>query len=101
MLAEPRERKVRPQTAIDAKFSLPFTVATALLHGEVTLDSFTAERLSDEAVLAVARLVQCDIDPGQPDNTASVLVETTTGTVHRELISQVPGDPGLPLSRGR
>ena len=31
-----------PQTAIDAKFSLPFTVALALVRGAVTLDSFDA-----------------------------------------------------------
>ena len=41
MLAEPAQRKRAPQTAIDAKFSLPFTVATALVAGKVDLDSFT------------------------------------------------------------
>ena len=35
MLAEPLEAKRRPQTAIDAKFSLPFTVATAFVTGRV------------------------------------------------------------------
>jgi 2-methylcitrate dehydratase PrpD len=100
MLAEPRERKVRPQTAIDAKFSLPFTAATALLHGDVTLDSFASERLSESAVLALAQRVQCDIDPRQADNAASVLVETEAGAMHREFVSQVPGDPGLPLDAG-
>lgn len=79
---------------------MPFTAATALLHGEVTLESFTAQRLSDPAVLGLARLIQCDIDPGQPNNTASVSVETTAGTVHREFVSQVPGDPGQPLDPG-
>jgi 2-methylcitrate dehydratase PrpD len=100
MLAEPRERKILPQTAIDAKFSLPFTAATALQHGDVTLESFSAQRRSDPAVLGLARLIQCDIDPGQPDNTASVSVETMAGTVHREFVSQVPGDPGQPLEPG-
>jgi len=54
MLAEPADRKRAPQTAIDAKFSLPFTVATALAHGTVTLDHFGAAGLSDPAVLALA-----------------------------------------------
>lgn len=100
MLAEPRERKIRPQTAIDAKFSLPFTAATALLHGDVTLDSFARARLSNRAVLALSQRVQCDIDPRQADNTASVLVETRAGAVHREFVSHVPGDPGQPLDSG-
>src|SRR5262249_22557852 len=38
MLVEPRARKQAPATAIDAKFSLPFTVALALVRGDVTLD---------------------------------------------------------------
>src|SRR5690606_13607125 len=38
MLAEPLAQKQRPATAIDAKFSLPFTVAVALRRGTVTLD---------------------------------------------------------------
>lgn len=100
MLAEPRERKVSPQTAIDAKFSLPFTAATALLDGDVTLESFDARRRADPALLDLARLIQCDIDPDQPDNTASVSVETMAGTVHREFVSAVPGDPGQPLDPG-
>ena len=54
MLAEPADRKRAPQTAIDAKFSLPFTVATALVQGTVTLDHFGAAGLSDPAVLALA-----------------------------------------------
>jgi hypothetical protein len=41
MLAEPTAQKRRPATAIDAKFSLPFTVATAMHGGTVTLDDFT------------------------------------------------------------
>ena len=96
----PGNGRSRPQTAIDAKFSLPFTAATALLHGDVTLDSFARDRLSDRAVLALSQRVQCDIDPRQADNTASVLVETREGAVHREFVSHVPGDPGQPLDSG-
>jgi 2-methylcitrate dehydratase PrpD len=63
MLAEPRAQKLQPQTAIDAKFSIPFTVATALIHGEVTLERFTSAALSDERVLSLARRVSFEIDP--------------------------------------
>ena len=47
MLCEPTAQKRAPQTMIDAKFSLPFTVAAALIHDEVTLGSFTPATLSD------------------------------------------------------
>lgn len=63
MLARPLEAKRRPTTAIDAKFSLPFTVATALVTGDVTLGSFSREALAHPRVLAVAERIRFDSDP--------------------------------------
>ena len=54
MLYEPQAGKRRPSTAIDAKFSLPFTVASALIHGGVTLASYETSALHEPAVLALA-----------------------------------------------
>jgi 2-methylcitrate dehydratase PrpD len=65
MLCEPLERKQNPVTAIDAKFSLPFVVATALRYGRVTLDHFTPQALADQDVLEVARKVTYEVDTGQ------------------------------------
>src|SRR5690606_27284458 len=67
MLAEPRAQKQRPATAIDAKFSLPFTVAVALQRGTVTLDDFTAEALQDEATLELAARVNYAVSETLPD----------------------------------
>jgi 2-methylcitrate dehydratase PrpD len=64
MLCEPLERKQNPVTAIDAKFSLPFVVATALLYGRVTLDYFTPQALADQDVLELARKVTYEVDTG-------------------------------------
>jgi len=63
MLCEPREQKTHPQTAIDAKFSIPFTVATALIHGDVALERFTPGALTDPDVLELAQRVGFEIDP--------------------------------------
>lgn len=57
MLAEPASRKRAPSTLIDAKFSLPFTIAVAFVKGEVTLGALQPPILRDEDVLAVARRV--------------------------------------------
>lgn len=57
MLVEPAQRKCAPATAIDAKFSIPFCTALALVDGAVGLDSFAPGRLSDPEVLAVAARV--------------------------------------------
>ncbi len=64
MLCEPLESRQNPRTAIDAKFSLPFVVATALLYGEVTLDRFTPQALADQDVLEIARKVTYEVDTG-------------------------------------
>jgi 2-methylcitrate dehydratase PrpD len=58
MLAEPRARKCAPATAIEAKFSLPFTVAAALVDGRVDLDTFAPANLSRPELQQVAARVQ-------------------------------------------
>jgi 2-methylcitrate dehydratase PrpD len=63
MLAEPPAQKQAPRTAIDAKFSLPFTTALALAHGAVTLDSYAPDRLADPGVLALAARSRFVVDP--------------------------------------
>lgn len=61
MLAEPLPRKQAPQTLIDAKFSVPFCTALALLRGRVDLDSFTGDTLGDAGVLAMAAKVSAEM----------------------------------------
>jgi 2-methylcitrate dehydratase PrpD len=76
MLAQPLARKQAPQTAIDAKFSLPFTVATALLHGRVDFDSFAPAALCDPRVLALAARVQFELRPGsRPEQATSAQLQ--------------------------
>ena len=58
MLCEPDAQRRAPQTLIDAKFSLPFTLAAALLHEEVTLDSFTPSTLRDPRLLELAAKIR-------------------------------------------
>jgi 2-methylcitrate dehydratase PrpD len=66
MLAEPRSRKQRPSTAIDAKFSLPFTAATALVKGRVGLAEFMPSALIDTEVLRLAASVEVDTSFDSP-----------------------------------
>lgn len=101
MLCEPAAQKRRPATAIDAKFSLPFTVATALRHGEVTLDSFTAEALCDEGVLSLAGKLSHQVDPDLGLRQAvqgKLEVHCADGTVYCEAVDQVYGSSERPLS---
>jgi 2-methylcitrate dehydratase PrpD len=65
MLAEPLATKRAPRLAIDAKFSLPYTVALALVDGDITLASFTPEQLRRPDLLAVAQKVSFAVDPAR------------------------------------
>ena len=63
IVCEPRSAKLRPRTSYDAQFSLPFSVASALLDGRVGLDTFSTERLAEPRRLALAELVTHTVDP--------------------------------------
>jgi 2-methylcitrate dehydratase PrpD len=63
VVCEPLASKLTPQTDYDAKFSLPYTVATMLVRGRLDLDDFTAAAIGDPAVLALAARVTCLPDP--------------------------------------
>lgn len=87
VLCEPPEQKRRPKTAIDAKFSIPFTVAVALGQGSVTLDDFSDARLADAALHALADKVHYRVE------NAWTFEQSTRG----ELALSLPG--GRRLSR--
>ncbi len=52
-----REEKWNPTTRETADHSLPYLIAVALLDGEVTIDSFAEERISDPAIRDVMRRI--------------------------------------------
>jgi 2-methylcitrate dehydratase PrpD len=101
MLCEPEESKNSPATGIDAKFSLPFVIATALIRGKVNLDDFTPQALRNPQVLELARKVTYEVDPGltmKETVRGFVQIGTTNGTLSRSV--DVPyGHPDNPISQ--
>lgn len=53
---------MEPQSLTDAQFSLPFTVAYAAVHGEVTPETFSEARRADPRVRALLPRVEADLD---------------------------------------
>lgn len=99
MLAMPAERKRAPATAIDAKFSIPFTIAAALVDGDVTLDTFAAPGLRDARRLEIAARVQF-VERRELDGEAAagdVTLELRDGRRLHESVAQAAGHPGRPL----
>ena len=100
MLAEPAARKQAPPTAIEAKFSLPFTIATALVHGNVGLDHFGARALRDGAVLRVAsrvRFERCADWGADRAASARLSVQLRDGRTRDAELPEPLGSPARPL----
>ena len=100
MLCEPDGQKRAPKTLIDAKFSLPFTIAAALWHEEVTLGSFTAQTLRDPRLLALAAKVHFVSHPdgrGRGAAAGDLRVSLTDGRELHHGVAHALGDPRRPL----
>ncbi|HET6564934.1 MAG TPA: MmgE/PrpD family protein [Xanthomonadales bacterium] len=101
MLLEPADRKQAPRTVIDAKFSIPFTLAVALVQGDVTLDAFNEETLHDPHILALAGRVHWEVRPewGRDQAAAGALsLRLRDGRLLSASVEQALGHPDSPLS---
>ncbi|GAB1263236.1 MmgE/PrpD family protein [Aurantivibrio infirmus] len=103
MLAEPIESKRSPQSAIDAKFSIPYVVALTLHHGEVVLDHFLMQQLDDAEVLKTTKKIQYQIDTQLGDGpegmtSATVEIILNDGRSFGYSVQGAYGNPDKPLS---
>jgi 2-methylcitrate dehydratase PrpD len=65
-LWEPLAGKQRPSNGYAAKFSQPYCIAAAVVHGNVGLDTFTDAAVEAPDVLALAAKVRYVVDPANP-----------------------------------
>jgi 2-methylcitrate dehydratase PrpD len=56
-------KNYEPKTASEAKFSLPYCLATALIYGKVGLTEFSEEKLSDPKTQKLSKKVTVMVDP--------------------------------------
>lgn len=101
MLVEPAERKRAPAVAIDAKFSVPFCVASVLAGRAIDLGAFSDERLRDPQVLALAGKVQFEQPAGAEQwrgDAGTLAVELADGRKFEASLAQARGAPAHPLS---
>jgi 2-methylcitrate dehydratase PrpD len=92
-----------PEGAYQAKFSLQYTVAHAVIHGSVRLNAFLPDRLGDVQVRGMMRNIECVADaelskgyPGQ--RAAQVEIETADGRKFAHFQPTRKGDPEMPLT---
>lgn len=92
-----------PTTAAEARFSIPYVVATALIHGRVRLAAFDSQRLEDPRIRELMARIELTVDsaldagfPGQ--RAARVTIETRDGRQSEYLQPTRKGDPEQPLT---
>ena len=101
-LWEPLAAKQRPPNAYAAKFSVPYCVAYAILHGNVGLDAFTDAKAADPRIAALAAKVTYVVDPANPypdEYTGHIRVTGSAGRVVELRQPHLRGGHHEPLAR--
>ncbi len=93
----------RPKSRETADHSMPYVVSAALVDGDITLESFTDQRISDPKLLEVVQKVTVSRHPemnaGYPDGIPNRLTITLTdGTVLSKTISYPLGHCKNPMN---
>jgi 2-methylcitrate dehydratase PrpD len=99
-----------PATPYQAKYSMPHCIASAVVDHQVTLDTFTAEKLTNPRILTARKKVHlsfpdlpiwpglADVAPDSEFVGNPVMIRTRDGRTYKARIDTPRGDPGLPLN---
>ena len=92
-----------PEGGYQAKFSLQYTAAHALVYGSVRLNAFGPDRLGNPDVRALMKKVECVADPELSkafprQRAARVEIELVDGRKLTHFQPTRKGDPEMPLS---
>ncbi|MCO6417022.1 MmgE/PrpD family protein [Siccirubricoccus sp. KC 17139] len=91
-----------PVSPIAGRFSIPFTVATRILHGHAWVEAFAEAAIADPATRALAAKVSVREEPAytarQPaERVCTLVLRLADGTVRERTVIGTPGDPDRPL----
>jgi 2-methylcitrate dehydratase PrpD len=100
-LCEPLEVKRAPKTIVDAQFSVPWTIATALVKGKVTPDDFTEEAIRKEEILQISKRVTGKFVPEMSRHgvgPGKVTIVTSDGIEYSEEVEYFLGSIEKPMT---
>ena len=101
-LWEPLANKQQPPNGYAGKFSQPYCIAAAFVHGNIGLEAFTDAAVKEPAVLALAGKVRYVVDPHNPYPSAftgHIRVVFLDGRVLEERQPHMRGGAQEPLTR--
>ena len=99
ILCEPLGEKQKPENAINGKFSIPFNVASVIVRGNVTIDSYSDEALRDPEIRAMAAKVDYVYHEDWPRGTEThcvVHMDTAKGSFDKAVDAPF-GTPANPM----
>ncbi|WP_172642801.1 MmgE/PrpD family protein [Advenella kashmirensis] len=100
----PIEVRRSPQTVVQAQFSIPYTVAAALVDGQVGLGHFAADLHQRKDIIALAQKVEPYVDEeiershGRNVSPVVIDVELANGRTSRQRVDIPLGHPDRPMS---
>ena len=100
-LSQPPEIKKAPRTIIDAQFSVPWVVATALVRGKVTVDDFTDESIKRPEILKLAQKINTRLEPAMNRHgvgPGGVTITMQDGTEYTEEVEHCLGSVARPMN---
>jgi 2-methylcitrate dehydratase PrpD len=99
-----------PETPYQAKYSMPYCIAAAVVDHQVTLDTFTAHKMEDRDIVEARKKVHlsfpdipiwpglADVGPDTEFVGNPVTIRTTDGRSYNARVDIPRGDPALPLT---
>ncbi len=102
-VCEPLAAKRRPKSDYDAKFSVPYAVASGLARGRLGLAEFAPQALVEPRIERLMDEVEYEIDPRADFPRyygGEVIVTLDDGRTLRERVAVNRGNPERPLSNG-
>ena len=101
LVLEPLEAKHRPRSEYESKFSLPYSLASLLVRGNVDVSTYTDEAITDTAVLDVASRVSYEVKEYATFPKAfpgGVRVTLRDGAVRENELAYQRGGPDNPMT---
>ncbi len=102
LLCTPLDVKVRPRSPVDAQFSIPWGVATAMARGRANLEDYSEAAMSSADILELTAKTTVKIDGAlkRSDKIEPTRVEITTreGATYSKEVEHPLGSPERPMS---
>ena len=103
-VCKPIDIRKAPRNIVQAQFSIPYTVATALVNGGIKLGHFSESSIRREDILALAQVVNAYVDDeierdwSRNISPAHVQIDMKDGTTHILRVDVPLGHPSRPMS---